>query len=1169
MNNQGTPIPEETMGSETNQSSLSAMPSVGQLSSGQVNVNDLLTIGGSWNIWKSLEGTLISGPTACGRDNRLDVFGIGLDSKLYHKCYENDQLKFDWTSLEGAFIYPPSAVSRDTNLIDVFGIAKDKQVYQKSWNGEQWSEWKSLGGVCIHGVTATSWADNRIDLFTVGTNSVIYHKYWDGESWENWQPLILEGQENWEISSTCIHTPAAVSRKVRHIDIFAVGIDKHIYHAWGDGRTWTGWENVGGPSILGISATSRSPETIDLFTISTDIVETDNHLYHRFMENNQWSEWQNLGGTCISAPAAVARGSDRLDAFVIGTKSELWQKSWTNKDGESSSENEDIGISSINKEDNPGEHALSEVAKAATIETGLNIKFGSCKDLAVGWFGTDIHPLQQLETIHQKAVREAAQAYPKGSDERQNAEYKKLQSFFAFHATEPELLTQEPPVNDKSPVAQFTLAKNELNGIYWDLRTSSLAQNNDPDYFLLTKKRLLEVLLEFDQVQSSFVDFPEYSYFKNANIPILIKVEDNLRLWRAYLNDEAITCNDLENASKNLITDVQMELGRAVEGLAKISMIFSIEPFYLFRLMVPFQVVSNLGVNQGDKRNASGTLTDLINNSLGMKWVPLWLESKIIELDDALRELDPRQENFFFHLKGGRAQATLLKDPGSGKNDWDTGIIIKPDLPAEYWYETFNKVHNLVLNKLRKFKQEFFMLINLHADDVTIEMVRNRSLEDDDLIDALDESNLLSDLPTEPGDEQGSCKAELIDIGIPRRDSIEAMEHWYHTRPYITRQVNELPIPGHLYYVDEYMAMMREALAGQSPAPHKITKRVRRLFQIMNLNNNDDPRLDDIVVQKRNEIEAKNIFPNSLAIVDIPNQPIYVTRLIPIMLKQFMDAYDLGNEFDLASMVDNSFQNTSQTIPNITIPIEVENGVQADIAKNNWNPVTHGMLLQWVALANKLSTMFELNFKNRAEFFGFGQQATQTQNQTRTMLENFVKELHNSSVFSENETEIEVQFAVCGSFAAHLHAEYAQLKTESKAQLDPVTYIELKIFAWDSGANPNIVREALIAPAVNTYLTNHPNQFNIQTGGNGEIYLFWHQQETLGNFHYRPLVVKILVEKNFWPKVAFVRGFPVLSLRDLIREYNRKAANAGEWGRIQKLKDTSEILRGMLTQFDY
>ncbi len=335
MNNLGTPIPEGTMGSETNQSSLSAMPSVGQLSSGQVNVNDILTIGGSWNRWESLSGPFISAPTACARDNRLDIFAIGFDSQLYHKCYENDRLKFDWTSLGGAIIYPPSAISRDTNLIDVFAIGKTKEIYQKSWNGERWTDWQSLEGTGIHGVTATSWGENRIDLFTVGTNSVIYHKFWDGKGWIDWQPLILESQDNWEISSTCIHAPVAVSRKENYIDIFAVGIDNHIYHASGNGITWTGWEDVGGPSILGISATSRSPETIDLFTISTDIIETDNHLYYRFMENNEWSKWHNLGGTCISAPAAVARGSDRLDAFAIGTMSELWQKSWAiNGNGE-------------------------------------------------------------------------------------------------------------------------------------------------------------------------------------------------------------------------------------------------------------------------------------------------------------------------------------------------------------------------------------------------------------------------------------------------------------------------------------------------------------------------------------------------------------------------------------------------------------------------------------------------------------------------------------------------------------------------------------------------------------------------------------------------------------------------------------------------------------------
>lgn len=817
--------------------------------------------------------------------------------------------------------------------------------------------------------------------------------------------------------------------------------------------------------------------------------------------------------------------------------------------------------------ENIGENSLLEVAKAASIETGMNIELAPRKDSSVGWLCTNAHPLRELETIHQKAVRKAGRAHPAGSDLRMEAEHNSMKQFYLFHALEPALLEEGEPVKDQSAPARFASAEKQLSAIDWELRNSSPYVVGDPDYFARIRNRLLDLLLEFDKIQSSFVNFPEHGNFQNANVPILLKAEDSLYLWRAFLNDQALAVNDLKTACQGIISDVQNELSRAVEGLTKISMIFTIEPFYLFRLLVPFRIVSNLGVSLGDKRGASGTLTGLINNNNQLSWISMWLESKIIELDDALMALDPNHDDLIFHLKGGRAQACLLQDPGSGSNDWDTGIVINPDLPAEYWHATFNKVHNIVLNKLRKFKQEFFMLLHLHADEVTIEMVRNRSEEEDDLLSALELSNVFSDPLCDLGDEQGSCKAELIDIGIPRRDSIEAFEHWYHTGPHITRHVNDLPIPGHLYYIDEYLAMIRQTFAGVSPNPYKTSKRIRRLFQIMNLNNPDDPMLDDLVVEVRNEIEGP-LFPLSLGVLDQPAQPQYITRLIPVLLKQFMDAYDFRIEAGLAPLFDSSFNNTSTRIPGLAIPADVQNGINNDAA---WNPATHNTLLQWIALAGELSQMFELNLRDRAEFFGFGQQANPAQALRRRTLETFVKALYTASVFAQDENDLEVRFAVCGSFAAYLHAGDAQLETELNEELDPVARIELKIFCRHSNADPDTVRDALILPAVNTYVSNPANPiFNVETGPGGAIYNFWPSEETLGHFHYHPLMVRIRVDTDFWPQQpAFVRGFPVLSLRDLIREYDRLAAHAGEWGRVQRLKATSGVLRDLLTRFDY
>lgn len=282
-----------------------------------------------WSRWQELpDSTSIYAPAAVSPSaNRIDVFRIATDSKMYHNWWDGSKWNV-WTPLgDKVFTSAPTAISPSRNRIDVFGISTDKQIYRQSWDGSKWNEqWESLGGVCIHGLAATSSGPNRIDLFAVGTNSCLYHKWWDGSGWNGWEPLKLKDRMDWEKSSTTIYAPTAIASENR-IDLFAVGIDNHIYQAWWDGEEWIGWEKVDGPCIQGIAVTSRE-KNLDLFTIGTDIEGTDNHLYHSVWDSSNWGNWENLGGACISAPAVVTRDTNKLDTFVIGTRNAIYQKSW-------------------------------------------------------------------------------------------------------------------------------------------------------------------------------------------------------------------------------------------------------------------------------------------------------------------------------------------------------------------------------------------------------------------------------------------------------------------------------------------------------------------------------------------------------------------------------------------------------------------------------------------------------------------------------------------------------------------------------------------------------------------------------------------------------------------------------------------------------------------------
>ncbi len=77
-------------------------------------------------------------------------------------------------------------------------------------------------------------------------------------------------------------------------------------------------------------------------------------------------------------------------------------------------------------------------------------------------------------------------------------------------------------------------------------------------------------------------------------------------------------------------------------------------------------------------------------------------------------------------------------------------------------------------------------------------------------------------------------RAELLDISVPRDDSLETAEQWAHTRHQVN-VVDNIPLPNGDYFIDEYMLMFREVLEKKSSSAHKLTKRLRRACLIANV----------------------------------------------------------------------------------------------------------------------------------------------------------------------------------------------------------------------------------------------------------------------------------------------------------------------------------------------
>jgi hypothetical protein len=94
-----------------------------------------------------------------------------------------------------------------------------------------------------------------------------------------------------------------------------------IQSIYGSGRSWHGWESLGGVLTSDPAVSSWAANRLDCF-----VRGTDSAMWHKWWNGSAWSGWENLGGVLTSGPAAVSWGQFRIDCFVRGTDNAMWHK---------------------------------------------------------------------------------------------------------------------------------------------------------------------------------------------------------------------------------------------------------------------------------------------------------------------------------------------------------------------------------------------------------------------------------------------------------------------------------------------------------------------------------------------------------------------------------------------------------------------------------------------------------------------------------------------------------------------------------------------------------------------------------------------------------------------------------------------------------------------------
>ncbi len=193
-----------------------------------------------------LAGIGAGGATAGGTANRLDLFAVGTDHRLWHTARNSgtwwgrwtDELNPLPTADQKLASLPPAVIWRgDGVALHVFVVGSDGAVWTRMYDVNGWTDWRSLGGNDFQSGVAVTSVGTRIDLFAfIGASNLLRRYSTDGgttwlpsSGWESVVPTSPNGIMEVSIDGLKRYVaPTAISRADGRIDLFARDSRKNI-----------------------------------------------------------------------------------------------------------------------------------------------------------------------------------------------------------------------------------------------------------------------------------------------------------------------------------------------------------------------------------------------------------------------------------------------------------------------------------------------------------------------------------------------------------------------------------------------------------------------------------------------------------------------------------------------------------------------------------------------------------------------------------------------------------------------------------------------------------------------------------------------------------------------------------------------------------------------------
>jgi hypothetical protein len=262
-----------------------------------------------------------------------------------------------------------------------------------------------------------------------------------------------------------------------------------------------------------------------------------------------------------------------------------------------------------------------------------------------------------------------------------------------------------------------------------------------------------------------------------------------------------------------------------------------------------------------------------------------------------------------------------------------------------------------------------------------------------------------------------------------------------------------------------------------------------------------------------------------------------------VLLDQFAIAYEMRNDPGLAQEFAAFF---AEWLPNEEVLADYPPNFRFTL------PVNAESMADAIGFGQWMSDRLQVNFAGRAALIAAH----------REDIEALIRTIYDASVFNQ-QSEYDVQFAIGGSLAAKLQGEY---HNAPNARLEQVSTVTIGIYFEGAQINAQTAIE-LVAQLVRDYIAQQPVPlFYLDETVPGTLRIFWAHQQTIEPFGpYHPLAIEIVAKRvRERPLLSFIWGLPVLGLRDLIVEYQTRAAHIVEYTRRRELRATAAALTEML-----